>query len=72
MGRVPAYLKARDVFFPMKSYHYAVIVRPTGLPSTPESTRPDMESVDYKRQPDVATLRFASLWPIPTVEARSW
>ena len=43
----------------MKSYHYAVIVRPTGLPSTPESTHPDMESVDYKRQPDVPALREA-------------
>lgn len=43
----------------MKSYHYAVIEKPTGSPSTPEVTDPDMESVDHKRQPDVAALREA-------------
>ena len=43
----------------MKNYHYAVIEKPTSLPSAPEVTDPDMESVDYKRQPDVPALREA-------------
>lgn len=44
---------------PMKKYHYAVITKPMGSPSMPESIQPNMESVDYKRQPDVAALRVA-------------
>ena len=43
----------------MKHFHYAVIAKPVGPPSIPESNHPDMESVDYKRQPDVSALRAA-------------
>ncbi|MGI9318680.1 MAG: hypothetical protein ACR2QW_15230 [bacterium] len=43
----------------MKNYHYAVVTRPLDSPSKPEFTHPDMESVDYKRQPDVHALRGA-------------
>ena len=43
----------------MKNYHYAVIAKPMGPPSLPESSQPNMESVDYKRQPDLPALRAA-------------
>ena len=43
----------------MNTYHYAVIAKPMGSPLMAESTQPDMESVDYKRQPDLPALRAA-------------
>ena len=47
------------IHIPMKNYHYAVVTRPMGSLSMEESIHPNMESVDYKRQPDVPALRAA-------------